>query len=174
MQPASGEQNCTIPEHHQALQRLSNGQSTSYHDTLRIVNHHCTKFPRLDLTPRHKAPGYIRNQLGGFFTSWAQCLPITCHTSVNASSASVPTRLLAWAAFNLAYHKFGCTDPVLVMQFVLHWPKWQVPCQRICNWAVSLLSCYVLRCVWWPLSTGLCKQQQLICWVTQPHIWLVR
>ncbi|DBA71545.1 hypothetical protein WJX79_004795 [Trebouxia sp. C0005] len=67
--PASGEQNCTIPEHHQALQRLSNGQSASYHDTLRIVNHHCTKFPRQDLTPRHKAPGYIRNQLGGFFTS---------------------------------------------------------------------------------------------------------
>lgn len=75
---------------------------------------------------------------------------ITCHTSVNVSSASVPTKLLDWAAFNLVYHMFGCVDPVLVMLYVLHWPNWQKPCQRICNGAVSLLTSYILRCVWWP------------------------
>ena len=69
LQPVAGQQSCTVPEHRQALQRLSNGQSISYDDTLRVVNHHCTKFPRTDFTPQHKAPGYIRNQLGGFFTS---------------------------------------------------------------------------------------------------------
>ncbi|KAL3135352.1 hypothetical protein ABBQ32_007542 [Trebouxia sp. C0010 RCD-2024] len=67
--PVAGQQTCTMPEHRQALQRLSNGQRIPYDDTLRIVNHHCTKFPRQDFTPQHKAPGYIRNQLGGFFTS---------------------------------------------------------------------------------------------------------
>lgn len=99
---------------------------------------------------------------------------LTCHTSASVIGVSVATKLKDWAAFNLAYwyHKIDYIVPVLVVLYFLHRPSWQMPCQRICNGAV--------RCVWLPLWVivnrliGLNKQQQLIPWVAQPHIWLVR
>ena len=56
-------------DHAYALQALSNGQPVAYQDTLRVVNVEGSRAPR-ELPPvTRKAPGYIRNQLGGFFTS---------------------------------------------------------------------------------------------------------
>mmetsp|Transcript_19347 Transcript_19347/g.23106 ORF Transcript_19347/g.23106 Transcript_19347/m.23106 type:complete len:93 (-) Transcript_19347:481-759(-) len=59
----------TPPEHVNALQKLSNGQTVAYANTLRIVTHEGDRAPVQEPTETRKHPGYIRNELGGTFTS---------------------------------------------------------------------------------------------------------
>ncbi|KAK9869008.1 hypothetical protein WJX84_010101 [Apatococcus fuscideae] len=62
-------ESCSVLQHKAALQALSNQKQPSYASTLRLVNHRCTKFPLQPPSNMHLAPGYIRNEMGGFFTS---------------------------------------------------------------------------------------------------------
>eukprot|EP00891_Asterochloris_glomerata_P009313 jgi/Astpho2/9313/e_gw1.00142.50.1_t len=69
MQPSPGVESCSVMEHHKALQGLSNGSKLPYSRTLRVVQHKVTKFPKVETSQARHAPGYIRGELGGMFTS---------------------------------------------------------------------------------------------------------
>ena len=98
MQPLPGLESCSFAEHHKALQGLSNGSKLPYSRTLRVVQvsdylttplvllirplsvpvtgwhasllqHKVTKFPKIETSQARHAPGYIRGELGGVFTS---------------------------------------------------------------------------------------------------------
>lgn len=57
-------------EHHtHALQALSDGHAVPYSQTLRIVTHEGDGHPIMEPMETRKHPGYIRNELGGTFTS---------------------------------------------------------------------------------------------------------
>lgn len=50
-------------------QVLSNGKPVGYDNTLKVVEHEAGKMPRLPPKQTNKHKGFIRNALGGFFTS---------------------------------------------------------------------------------------------------------
>lgn len=55
--------------HRYAMQALSNGKCVPYEHTLRIVTHEGDGHPVQESMETRKHPGYIRNELGGTFTS---------------------------------------------------------------------------------------------------------
>mmetsp|Transcript_40125 Transcript_40125/g.55746 ORF Transcript_40125/g.55746 Transcript_40125/m.55746 type:complete len:92 (-) Transcript_40125:155-430(-) len=57
----------TAGKHATALQDFSNGAGIPYNYTLRVVTHESDSGGVM--TDTRKAPGYIRNELGGMFTS---------------------------------------------------------------------------------------------------------
>jgi len=59
----------SFPSHAHALQSFSNGAGVPYSSTLRVVVHEGDRGSG-PMTDTRKAPGYIRNELGGMFTSW--------------------------------------------------------------------------------------------------------
>jgi len=58
-----------VRAHMQALQQLSNGKPVPYGSTLRIVVHEGSRAPLQPAQKTSSHPGYIRNELGRFFTS---------------------------------------------------------------------------------------------------------
>lgn len=59
----------SILEHKAALQALVNGKPVTYSDTLRMIKAQGSRAPPQPPPVTRLPPGYIRNQLGGFFTS---------------------------------------------------------------------------------------------------------
>eukprot|EP00892_Ulva_mutabilis_P001756 jgi/Ulvmu1/11581/UM079_0025.1 len=67
--PGILEQDKSLVEHRDALQKLSNGRPLAYGATLRCVKCEGSRAPPQATPVTRQPPGYIRNQLGGYFTS---------------------------------------------------------------------------------------------------------
>ena len=65
----AGSSNMTVQQHAAALQAMSNGHAVPYPASLRIVVHEGDRAPQGEAKEEKKAPGFVRNESGGFFTS---------------------------------------------------------------------------------------------------------
>ena len=65
----AGSSNMTVQQHAAALQAMSNGHAVPYPATLRVVVHEGDRAPQGEAKEEKKAPGFVRNESGGFFTS---------------------------------------------------------------------------------------------------------
>jgi hypothetical protein len=65
----AGSSNMTVQQHAAALQAMSNGHAVPYPASLRVVVHEGDRAPQGEAKEEKKAPGFVRNESGGFFTS---------------------------------------------------------------------------------------------------------
>ena len=62
----AGSSNMTVQQHAAALQAMSNGHAVPYPATLRVVVHEGDRAPQGEAKEEKKAPGFVRNESGGF------------------------------------------------------------------------------------------------------------